>query len=35
MNQWVGRLGNAARMKVSKYDVKLEVWKGAAVPIIM
>ncbi|XP_050705903.1 uncharacterized protein LOC126991179 [Eriocheir sinensis] len=34
-NQWVGRLGSAARMRASKYDVIREVWKSVAVPSIM
>ena len=34
-NQWVGRLGSAARMRASKYDVLREVWKSVAVPCIM
>ena len=34
-NQWVGRLGSAARMRASKYDVLREVWKSVAVPSIM
>ena len=35
MNQWVGRLGSAARMRACKYDVVREVWKSVAVPSIM
>ena len=35
VNQWVGRLGSAARMRTSKYDVLREVWKSVAVPSIM
>ncbi|XP_063877492.1 uncharacterized protein LOC135109778 [Scylla paramamosain] len=35
LNQWVGRLGSAARMRASKYDVLREVWKSVAVPCIM
>ena len=35
VNQWVGRLGSAARMRASKYDVLREVWKSVAVPSIM
>lgn len=34
-NQWVGRLGSAARLRASKYDVLREVWKSVAVPSIM
>ena len=34
-NQWVGRLGSAARMRTCKYDVLREVWKSVAVPSIM
>ncbi|MPC28393.1 hypothetical protein E2C01_021597 [Portunus trituberculatus] len=33
-SQWVGRLGSAARMRASKYDVLQEVWKSVAVPSI-
>ena len=29
------RLGSAARMRASKYDVLREVWKSVAVPSIM
>ena len=35
VNQWVGRLGSAARMRVSKYDVFRERWKSVAVPSVM
>ncbi|XP_063861501.1 uncharacterized protein LOC135101456 [Scylla paramamosain] len=35
VNQWVGRLGSAAGMRASKYDVLREVWKSVAVPCIM
>ena len=35
LNQWMGRLGNAARMRACKYDVLREVWKSVAVPSIM
>ena len=28
MNQWVGRMGSAARMRACKYDVLREVWKS-------
>ena len=31
----VGRLGSAARMRASKYDVLREVWKSVVVPSIM
>ena len=34
-NQWVGRLGSAARMRACKYDVLREVWKSVAVPSVM
>ena len=34
-NQWVGRLGSAARMRACKYEVLREVWKSVAVPSIM
>ena len=34
-NQWVGRLGSAARMRAAKYDVLREVWKSVAVSSIM
>ena len=34
-NQWVGRLGSAARIRTCKYDVLREVWKCVAVPSIM
>ena len=27
-NQWAGRLGSAARISASKYDVLREVWKS-------
>ncbi|MPC77644.1 hypothetical protein E2C01_072103 [Portunus trituberculatus] len=35
VNQWVGRLGSAAKMRASKYDMLREVWKSVAVPSIM
>ncbi|MPC33930.1 hypothetical protein E2C01_027299 [Portunus trituberculatus] len=35
VNQQVGRLGSAARMKASKYDLLREVWKSVAVLSIM
>ena len=35
VNQWVGRLGSAARMRASRYDVVREVWKSVAVPSVM
>ncbi|MPC91790.1 hypothetical protein E2C01_086849 [Portunus trituberculatus] len=35
VNQWVGRLEGAARMRASKYDVLREVWKRVAVSTIM
>lgn len=39
MNQWVGWLGSAARVRackqVRKYDVLQEVWKSMAVPSII
>ncbi|XP_050694867.1 uncharacterized protein LOC126984800 isoform X3 [Eriocheir sinensis] len=35
VNQWVGRLGSAARMRACKYDVLREVWKSVAVPSVM
>ncbi|MPC23223.1 hypothetical protein E2C01_016262 [Portunus trituberculatus] len=35
VNQWLGRLGSAARMRASKDDVLREVWKSVAVPSIM
>ena len=35
VDQWVGRLGSAARMRASKYDVLRDVWKSVAVPSIM
>ena len=28
VNQWVGQLGSAARMRASKYDVLREIWKS-------
>ena len=34
-NQWVGRLGSAARIRAAKYDVIREVWKSVAIPSIM
>ena len=34
-NQWVGRLGSAASMRVSKNVVLRELWKSVAVPSIM
>ena len=35
LNQWVGRMGSAARMRACKYDVLREVWKSVAVPSVM
>ena len=35
VNQWVGRLGSAAKIIESKYDVLRELWKSVAVPSIM
>ena len=34
-NQWVGRLGSAARMRASKYDVLREIWESVVVPSIL
>ena len=34
VNQWVGQLGRAARMRASKYDVLREVWKSVDVPSV-
>ena len=35
VNQWVCRLGSAARMRASKYDVLREIRKSVAVPSII
>ena len=35
VNQWVGQLGSAARMRASEYDVLQEIWKSVAVPSVM
>ena len=35
VNQWVGRLGSAARMRASKYDVLREIWKSVVFPSVM
>ncbi|MPC75191.1 hypothetical protein E2C01_069575 [Portunus trituberculatus] len=35
VNQWVGGLRTAARMRASKYDMLREVWKSVAVPSII
>ena len=35
VNQWVGRLGSAVRMRASKYDMLKEIWKSVAVPSVM
>ena len=35
VNHWVGRLGSAARMRASKYDVLQEIWKSVAVLSVM
>ena len=35
VNQWIDRLGSAARMKASKYNVLREIWKSVAVPSVM
>ena len=34
VNQYVDRLGSAARMRGSKYDVLREIWKSMAVPSV-
>ena len=34
VNQWVGRLGGAARMRASKYVLR-EIWKSVAVLSVM
>ena len=34
-NQWVGRLGSAAKTRANKYEVVRGVWKGMAVPSLM
>ena len=35
VNQRVGQLGSAARIRASKYDVLRGVWKSVAVPSVM
>lgn len=35
VNQWVGCLGSAARLRASMNDVLQEIWKSMAVPTIM
>ena len=35
LNQWLGRMRSAARMRGCKYDVLREVWKSVAVPSVM
>ena len=35
VNQWVGRLGSAARIKASKCDVLREIWMSVAGPSVM